>query len=48
MNKNRLFVLLKILIVAVLLGVIFFAIDWRDHYDCSDDRCHDDLCSDDN
>ena len=32
MNKNRLFVLLKILIVAVLLGVIFFAIDWRDHY----------------
>jgi uncharacterized protein (TIRG00374 family) len=33
MNKNRLFVLLKILIVAVLLGVIFFAIDWRDHYE---------------
>ena len=32
MNKNRLFVLLKFLIVAVLLGVIFFAIDWRDHY----------------
>ena len=33
MNKNRLFVLLKILVVAVLLGVIFYAIDWRDHYE---------------
>ena len=32
MNKNRLFILLKILVVAVLLGVIFYAIDWRDHY----------------
>ncbi|MED5408561.1 MAG: lysylphosphatidylglycerol synthase domain-containing protein, partial [Pseudomonadota bacterium] len=32
MNKSRIFVLLKILVVAVLLAVIFFAIDWRDHY----------------
>ena len=32
MNRSRLVVLLKILVVTILLGVIFYAIDWQDRY----------------
>ncbi|HCF73068.1 MAG TPA: hypothetical protein DES72_04875, partial [Gammaproteobacteria bacterium] len=32
MNRSRLLVLLKILVVTILLGVIFYAIDWQDRY----------------